>query len=59
MRDSRDILPLHVVRMELSPCRFPFGAFRASGFLGQDSGVLKRDAVTQVYFLSRLVSVDD
>jgi hypothetical protein len=35
--------------MELNVCRFPDDAFRASRFLGQVSGVIKLDAVTQVY----------
>jgi len=39
---------VHVISMELDPYWLPDDAFHASGFRGQDPGVLKLDTVTQV-----------
>jgi hypothetical protein len=39
---------VHIVRMDLNLSCFPNEAFHASGFLGQDTGVIKQDVVTQV-----------
>jgi hypothetical protein len=39
-------LPLHVVQMELNLYHFPNDSFYASGFLFQDTGVIKLNAVT-------------
>jgi hypothetical protein len=40
-------LPVHIVRMEFNLYRFPDNAFHMSGFLDQDTGIIKLDAVTQ------------
>jgi len=44
---ASSLFALSVKGLEL--CCFPNRAYRASGFLGQDSGVSKLDALIQVY----------
>jgi hypothetical protein len=41
-------ISFHVVRMELSLYHFPNDMFRVSGFLVQDTGVIKLDIVTEI-----------
>jgi len=46
--------------MEITLCSFPVDMFHASGFLGQETGDLKLDAVTKLcYARARLICPND
>jgi len=47
--------PVYVIGMELNLCCFPDDAFHASRFCGQGPGVLKLNAVTQIYIVFSVI----
>jgi len=46
---GRNLLPVHIIGMELNLYCLPDDVFHVSSFHGQDPGILKLDTVAQVY----------